>query len=162
MAGTEGVSLQATLLVHEALIRLSGRTMASFTDETHLLAVVAQSMRHVIVDHMRRKLAAKRNGGMTVSSAGNVGDFAGVLDTCGPARTDLAIDLDQALNELADIDSQMRVIVELHVYGGIPLVEIAALMDSSERTIRRRWQFAAAILRQKLDAWNVNFSDESQ
>lgn len=160
LAGSERVSLQATALVHEALLRLSGRPMESFNDEHHMLAAAAQAIRHVIVDHMRAKLSAKRDGRRTKTLSDLSPDVEAMLDQCGPERADLAIDLDHALNELADIDPEMRVIVELHVFGGLPLIEIAALTDNSERTVRRRWQFAAAVLRQKLDAWNLDGREE--
>lgn len=160
LAGTEGVSLQATMLVHEALLRLSGRALDSFADEQHVLAAASQAIRHVIVDHIRAKRAVKRNQGKTRLIGDDLPGIEAMLAGCDNQRADLALDLEQALEELALLDPEMKVIVELHVFGGIPLVEIGALVGQSERTVRRRWQFAAALLRQKLDSWN-NSSRES-
>lgn len=154
--GGGGISLQATAVVHEALLRLSGKKLEDFVDEQHILAAASTAIRHVIVDHMRQKLAIKRNQGQTRSLATFSTDEAVQWDLCDDSQADLALDLDAALSSLADVDPEMRVIVELHTYGGIPLVEVAALLGSSERTVRRRWQFAAALLRQKLADWKQN------
>lgn len=153
LAGVDGGSLQATALVHEALLRLSGRESGSFNDEHHLLAAVSQAIRCVIVDHLRAKRAAKRNGGATRLLSDFSHDVAGMLGACDDDRAGLALDIDAALAELSEISPDTRVIVELHVFGGIPLVEVAALTGQSERTVRRRWAFATAVLRDRLEAW---------
>lgn len=159
LAGTGSVSLQATALVHEALLKLSGCDPGSFADDRHFLATASLAIRHVIVDHLRHKLAAKRNGGETLSASDLPGELDEMLGLCDETRSDLALDLDQALDQVAEIDPEILVIVELHVYAGLTFPEIGALLDLSERTVRRRWQFAAALLREKLDGWDVNRLD---
>jgi RNA polymerase sigma factor (TIGR02999 family) len=153
LAGVDGGSLQATALAHEALIRLSGRTAESFTDEQHVLAAVSQAIRSVIVDHLRSRRAAKRNGGATRPLSDFSPEIAGMLEACDDDRAGLALDIDAALEELSEISPETRVIVELHVFGGIPLVEVGALTGQSERTVRRRWAFATAVLRERLEGW---------
>lgn len=153
LARVDGASLQATALVHEALLRLSDRRMDSFTDEQHLLATVSQTIRCVIVDHLRAKRAAKRNAGGVRPMSDFAPEVAAMLGACDDDRAGLALDIDTALQELSDISPEIRVVVELHVFGGIPLVEVGALTGQSERTVRRRWAFAAALLREKLDEW---------
>lgn len=154
LAGSDSGSLQATALVHEALLKLSGRSLESFTDEQHLLATASRAIRQVIVDHLRGRGAAKRDAGRTGSLSTPLGEVALMVGACDDDRASLTLDIHSALSDLATIDPQLRVIVELHVFGGIPLTEIGALVGCSERTVHRRWQFAAALLREKLDEWS--------
>lgn len=157
--GREVATLQATAVVHEALLRIADRPLEAFRDEQHLLASAAQAIRHVVVDHARRKLAIKRDVGRNVGNDvdGDAVERAVGLDD--PARSLLVIDLDAAMGHLADIDPELRTIVELHAFGGMEHAEVAALIGSSERTVRRRWQFAAARLRKHLQHWS-EVSDE--
>lgn len=141
------------MLVHEALLKLSGRSLDSFTDEQHLLATAAQAIRQVMVDHLRARQAAKRDAGRTGSLSALTSDVASMVNMCDDEHASLALDIDAALSHVATVDPQLRTVVELHVFGGIPLTEIGALVGCSERTVHRRWQFAAAILREKLDEW---------
>lgn len=157
LAGNDGATLQATAVVHEALLRLSKRPIESYADEHHILAAAAQAIRHVIVDHARNKRAAKRTEAIDEQSA-TIECVAGLGDS---RRVDLLIDLDEALVALSDLDIELRTVVELHTFGGLGHAEIAALLNSSERTIRRRWQFAAARLRQHLRSWSTH-GDEGQ
>jgi RNA polymerase sigma-70 factor, ECF subfamily len=148
LAGKDVGTLQATAVVHEAILKLSNRPASSFTDDQHLLACAAQAIRHVVVDYARRKRAAKRGVGEFVEDATEQ-----VIDLRDPAKVDLVVDLDVALGGLSDIDPELRTIVELHAFGGMTHAEIASLLQTSERTVRRRWQFAAAELRLKLKDW---------
>lgn len=149
LSGRDVGTLQATAVVHEAILKLSNRDASSFNDDRHLLACAAQAIRHVVVDYARRKRAAKRGVGEFVEDATEQ-----VIDLRDPAKVDLVVDLDQAMESLADIDPELRTIVELFAFGGMTHAEIASLLGSSERTVRRRWQFAAAELRSKLKDWS--------
>lgn len=149
LAGRNVGTLQATAVVHEAILKLSNRPPSTFADERHLLACAAQAIRHVVVDYARRKRAAKRGVGQFVEDATEQ-----VIDLRDPAKVDLVVDLDQAMERLADIDPELRTIVELFAFGGMTHAEIASLLQTSERTVRRRWQFAAAELRLKLKDWS--------
>jgi RNA polymerase sigma-70 factor (ECF subfamily) len=152
--GRDVATLQATAVVHEALLRMADRPVESFRDDQHLLASAAQAIRHVVVDHARRKRALKRDVGRNVpgSDDGDAVEHAMGLDD--PAKVHLVIDLDAAMAQLGDIDQELRTIVELHAFGGMDHAEVAALIGSSERTVRRRWQFAAARLRKHLQHWS--------
>lgn len=149
LSGKDVGTLQATAVVHEAMLKLANRTADSFTDDRHLLACAAQAIRHVVVDYARRKQAAKRGVGEFIADATEQ-----VIDLRDPARLDLVVDLDKAMDELGEIDPELRTIVELFAFGGMSHAEIASLLQSSERTVRRRWQFAAAQLRSKLKDWS--------
>lgn len=154
LSGSDAGSLQATALVHEAMLKLVGRSLNSFADEQHLLATAAAAIRQVMVDHLRAKRTAKRDAGRTSTMSALGGEVAAMIGACDDDRASLALDIDAALSHLATIDPQLRTIVELHIFGGIPLTEIGALVGCSERTVHRRWQFAAAMLREKLDEWS--------
>ncbi|MFN5945916.1 MAG: ECF-type sigma factor [Phycisphaerae bacterium] len=159
--GREVATLQATAVVHEALLRIADRPLEAIRDEQHLLASAAQAIRHVVVDHARRKLAIKRDVSRNVASDvdGDAVERAIGLDS--PTKSLLVIDLDAAMGKLADIDPELRTIVELHAFGGMEHAEVAALMGSSERTVRRRWQFAAAQLRKHLQHWSEVSDDQA-
>lgn len=151
LAGRDVGTLQATAVVHEAILKLANRPADSFTDDRHLLACAAQAIRHVVVDYARRKRAAKRGVGEFVEDATEQ-----VIDLRDPDKVDLVVDLDKAMEGLADIDPELRTIVELFAFGGMTHSEIASLLGLSERTVRRRWQFAAAELRLQLKDWSVS------
>lgn len=159
--GREVATLQATAVVHEALLRIADRPLEEIRDEQHLLASAAQAIRHVVVDHARRKLAIKRDVSRNVGCDvdGDAVERAIGLDS--PSKILLVIDLDEAMGQLADIDPELRTIVELHAFGGMEHAEVAALLGSSERTVRRRWQFAAAQLRKHLQHWSEVTDDHA-
>lgn len=150
LRGSEGVTLQPTAIVHEAILRLSGRSADSFTDEQHLLATMAQAIRHIVVDHVRHRAVAKRKLGEQAVSEDATDAAERAFGLSNPARAALVIEIDEALRRLGDDDQELRTIVELHVFGAKEHQEIAVLMGISERTVRRRWQFAAARLRKFL------------
>lgn len=153
LAGVDGGSLQATAMVHEALLKLVGRPLNSFKDEQHLLGTAAQAIRQVIIDHLRAKRAAKRDGSRTERLSSMSSELAALVESCDGERLAMALDIDAALSEVAEVDPELRTIVDLHVYGGFPLSEIGALVGCSERTVHRRWAYAAALLRERLDEW---------
>ncbi|MBW3534171.1 MAG: sigma-70 family RNA polymerase sigma factor [Gemmatimonadetes bacterium] len=129
-------TLHATALVHEAYVRLAGGDGLDVTDRTHFLAVAARAMRQVLVDHARRRNAAKRGGGWTRTTLTS-GDA--VLDV--DAAELLA--LDRALDEL---DERQRQVVEMRFFGGMEEEEIGAFLGVSSRTVRRDWVKARAWL----------------
>ncbi|MBY0263342.1 MAG: sigma-70 family RNA polymerase sigma factor [Phycisphaerales bacterium] len=152
--GREVATLQATAVVHEALLRLADRPLESFSDDRHLLATAAQAIRHVVVDHARRKRSLKRDVGRNIGGTADGDAIEHAVGLDDPAKVHLVIDLDDAMAKLADIDPELRTIVELHAFGGMEHAEVAALLGMSERTVRRRWQFAAARLRMHLHDWS--------
>jgi RNA polymerase sigma factor (TIGR02999 family) len=141
-----GQTLVPTVLVHEVYIRWSERSSQQVLDRHHFLALAARAMRHVIVDHLRRRQALKRDGGVALpldSDAGGhlVLSAAGVVDV---------ITIDEALALLETLDQRQAQIVEMRFFGGLGLEEIAAALDVSERTVKREWHKARAFLYQAL------------
>ena len=138
-----GHTLQPTALVHEAYLRLLPRDSVSVEDRSQFLAVAAQAIRRVLVDHARGKARVKRGGDrLQVTLTGAVAQEPGLdLDI---------LDLDLALERLGQENAQDQQLVELKFFGGLTDREAAGVLDCSERTVRRRWVFARAWLYREL------------
>lgn len=128
-------TLQPTALVNEAWLRLAGVDSIDGSDRQHLFAVAARLMREILIDHARRRNAAKRDGGerVTLSQVG--------AGTDGDAEVDL-VDLDAALQRLDAIDATKARIVELRYFGGLSIEETAEALAMSPATVKRHWQAA--------------------
>lgn len=138
-----GHTLQPTALVHEAYLRLVPRENVALRDRAQFLAVAAQAIRRVLVDHARGKLRAKRGKRpLRVSMA----DVAGA--TPPPDLNLLA--LDEALDRLGAEDDLNRQVVELRFFGGMTDDEAASALGIGGRTVRRRWTYARAWLYREL------------
>lgn len=135
-------TLQATILVHEAFLRLADQSAGAFRDRTHFVAVAATAMRQILTDHARRVRAAKRGGGWQRVEVDVAADE-------GIARVD-ALALDEALTELETLDQRKHRIVELRSFGGLTVEEVAALLGVSKRTVESEWRGARAWLGSKL------------
>lgn len=130
-----GHTLQPTALVHEAFLKLAG-TSVSAADRDHFVGIAARAMRQVLVDHARRKDAAKRGKGWERTTLGT-GDVGVELD---PHEI---LDLDRAMDRL---DGRQRRVVELRFFAGLEERDVARLLDVTERTVRRDWVKARAWL----------------
>jgi RNA polymerase sigma factor (TIGR02999 family) len=138
--GGAPVTLQPTVLVHEAFIRLIGQDQDAFAGRTHFYAVAAVAMRHVLIDHVRARNRAKRGGGWKeVTLSGVPG-----ADTAAPVDP---LVLEEALEQLAQLDERAARGVVLRFFGGLNDVEIAEQLGVSERTVRNDWSMARAWLR---------------
>lgn len=134
-------TLTPTVLVHEAFLRLVGNRTLSLGDRRHFLACAAKAMRAVVVDHARRRTAAKR-GGPQADLA--LDDLAFELPVAGDDQQLLA--LDAALEQLDAINPRQREVVEMRYFAGLEFSEVAELFDCSERTAKREWERARAFL----------------
>ena len=133
-------SMARRQLVHEAYLRLVGRADAAFEDRAHFFAYAASAMRSVVVDYARQRLAVKRGGDLL-----RVTDLP--EDIGGGLRLDEELlGLHAALNRLAGVDEKLVQVVELRYFAGLSEAEIAALLDRSERSVRRDWQKARLYL----------------
>ncbi len=136
-------TLQPTALVHEAYLQLVDESRVNWQNRAHFFAAAARMMRHILVDHARAHNAAKRGGGnlkVTLSEA--VAAFA------TPDLDLLA--LDDALNELGELDPQQSRVVELRYFGGLSIEDTAAVLKISPATVKRDWTTAKAWLRRCL------------
>ncbi len=125
-------TLQPTALVNEAWLKLSGASALAVEDRRHLLAIAARLMREILIDHARRRDAAKRDGGERVTLSG-----LDVADT----EVDL-VGLDGALEQLERIDAVKAKVVELRYFGGLGIEETALVIGQSPATVKRHWQAA--------------------
>ena len=140
LAGQHGHTLDATALVHEAYLKLVGRSSAHFDDRAHFFAYAASAMRSVVVDYARQRLAQKRGGDLH-----RVTELPEEVE--GALRLDEeTLGLDTALTRLAAVDERLAQVVELRYFAGLSELEIAALLKRSERSIRRDWQKARLFL----------------
>jgi RNA polymerase sigma factor (TIGR02999 family) len=138
-----GHTLQPTALVHEAWLRLNSGEPAQYNDQTHFQAVAARALREVLVDHARRRAAAKRGGAwtrVTLSQAVSEAPDDGVD----------VLALEEALVRLAADDARAARVVELRFFGGLSIPEVAGALQVSPRTIDSDWQFARAWLMREL------------
>lgn len=138
-----GHTLQPTALVHEAYLRMVDQTRADWQNRAHFLAVAAQMLRRVLVDHARAKQRLKRSSGTMLLS------FEESLAS-GPALDLDVVALDEALSELARIDPQQSRIVELRFFAGVSIEETAASLAISPATVKRDWAVARAWLHRRL------------
>lgn len=137
-----GHSLEPTLLVHEAYLRLAGASV-TWQNRTHFLSVAARVMRRILVERARAMRAAKRGGGalrVTLTSlvAAPVSDPIDILT------------LDDALKRLEHLDARQAQVVELCYFGGLTYPEIGSMLDISEATVDRDLRHARAWLRHEL------------
>lgn len=139
-----GHTLQPTALVNEAYLRLFGERGVDANDREHFLALAARTMRRVLVDHARRKLADKRGSG-----AGRVTLLTSVESDAGADRLDL-LALDEALERFAAVDARAAKVVELRFFGGLSVDEIAAALGVSDRTVDNDWFVARGWLKRAL------------
>jgi RNA polymerase sigma factor (TIGR02999 family) len=138
------ISLQPTMLVNEAYLRLIGCDNIDWKNRVHFFGVAAQLMRNILVDHARKNIADKRGGEHYTLSISNIPDLATEKDL------DL-VALDDALRILATIDPQQCRIVELKYFAGLDMEEIAHVLSISTATISREWKMAKLWLLQQLD-----------
>jgi RNA polymerase sigma-70 factor (ECF subfamily) len=141
-----GHALQATALVHEAYLKLVDQDRVVWQNRAHFMAVAAQIMRRILVDHARARHADKRGGLVTRISLQEILENEGAEphDPAGAAEDVLAVDT--ALEQLAAIDPDQAVIVELRFFGGLNIDETATVLKRSPRTIKREWRLARAWL----------------
>ena len=138
-----GHTLQATDLVHEAYLRLSGNEELKLVDRNHVFATAAVAMRHVLIDHARKKRANKRIGPEMMVSLQDTDQPIGGFDV------DL-LALDQALHKLAEVDPRGAHLVELRYFGGFTEDEAAEILGVSKSTIAREWRAARLWLRREI------------
>uniref|UniRef100_Q028D8 RNA polymerase, sigma-24 subunit, ECF subfamily n=1 Tax=Solibacter usitatus (strain Ellin6076) TaxID=234267 RepID=Q028D8_SOLUE len=132
-------TLRTTALVHEAYIRLANQTHLECQGRTHFYAIAAHLMRQILVDHARERNAVKRGGGNKVAL-----EEADAALSEGRA-VDL-IQLDHALDKLAELDPRQSRIVEMRFFAGLTEDEIAEVLGIAPVTVKRDWRAAKLLL----------------
>ena len=131
-----GHTLQPTALVHEAYLKLAGKSDVEWQNRAHFIGVAAHLMRCILVDHFRAKQADKREGNRQKLSLDDAVSFPQQQ-----AEVDLMA-LDDALKSLEAVDAQQCRIVEMRFFGGLTVEETAQALNLSARTIKREWSTA--------------------
>jgi RNA polymerase sigma factor (TIGR02999 family) len=143
-SGPASETLNTTVLVHEAFLKLAGSTAASWDDRGHFYRVAARAMRQILIDQARRRLAKKRGEGAPVL---DVDDFqVGVA-----VDASRLVALDEALSRLQQENRRLAEVVELRFFSGLSVDETASAMGVSERTVKRDWRLARAYLHGQLE-----------
>jgi RNA polymerase sigma-70 factor, ECF subfamily len=135
-------TLQPTVLVNEAFLRLVRSDQTEWTSRNHFFAVAATLMRRILIDHARQVRAIKRGSGGKIS-----------LDTAIAITDENAeelLALDEALTQLAELDPRQSRIVELRFFAGLSEDEIAEVLEISTRTVKRDWKTAKAWLHSQI------------
>jgi RNA polymerase sigma-70 factor, ECF subfamily len=141
----EGHTLQPTALVNEAFLRLLGRRQVQMESRVQFFAVLAQTMRRVLVDHARRKKAARHGGGAPPLP---IEEALGL-----PVRYDVdLVALDEALTELAGFAPRQAETIQLSYFGGLTFDEIALALEVSPATVQRDLKAAKMWLLKELQS----------
>ena len=145
LGSQRGHTLQPTALVHEAWLKIQKAQDggASFADRRHFLAVAAKAMRQVLVNHARDRKAQKRGGGATKLP----------LDECLDAVEQASgnvVALADVLDRFASSHPRAAQVVEMRVFGGFTVEEVAEALDVAATTVKEDWRFARAWLQKAL------------
>jgi len=137
--------LQPTALVNEAWLRLFKNEQAAWENRHHFLGVAAQAMRSVLVDHARRQGSAKGGGALKRQP------LQTAVDIYAERAIDL-VELDDALDRLAQRRQRQAKVVVLRFFGGLSIEEVSATLGTGHATIERDWYLARAWLRKEMES----------
>jgi RNA polymerase sigma factor (TIGR02999 family) len=142
-AERQGDVLQTTALIHEAYLRLVAVNGVRWQNRAHFFALSAKLMRRVLVDAVRARGARKRGGDLP---------HIAFDESAVPAveRGAALIDLDEALDALAEVDARKSQVVELRYFGGLSAEEAAEVLQVSVQTVMRDWRMARLWLAREL------------
>jgi RNA polymerase sigma factor (TIGR02999 family) len=141
-----GATLSPTTLLHEAYLKLANRPELQFTDRAQFLGYSCRVMRRLMIDFARRHRAQKRGGEFVITAFPT--DGAASDEATSHDRLER---LGEAIDALAAVDGRLAQLVDLHVFCGLSLVELAALRGVSDRTVQRDWKKARLLLHQALE-----------
>jgi RNA polymerase sigma factor (TIGR02999 family) len=128
-------TLQATALVHEAWIRISGKGGRTWNDRAHFFRVAADEMRRILVENARRKSTLKRGSDVQHIDVEDID-----LEETQP--DDRILLIDETLKRLETEDPDSARIITLKFFGGLTNREVAEMSGVTERTVERQWAFA--------------------
>ena len=140
-----GHTLQATALVHEAVLRLGGSgDLGQGRHRAYFFGAMAQAMQRILVEHARRRGALRRGGNL------HRVPLDGAVDAIEQAHGIDLIDLDDALAQLEALSTRQSTIVRLKFFVGLEMREIAEQLEVSTSTVEKEWRVARAWLRLQL------------
>ncbi len=138
-----GHTLSTTAIVNEAFVRLRGGR-PHWRDQSHFFRVVARVMRHLLVDHARRRRSAKRGG---ASDNLDIDDF----QVSTPDDTLAVLAIEAAMKDIETIDPRMANVVECRYFAGLSVKETSDALDVPVRTVERDWQRARAYIHRAMN-----------
>ena len=144
-------TLQATALVHEAWLRISGAEKTSWGDRHHFFRAAARAMRFIMVDRARAKASLKRGGTAEFLEIEPHG-----LEVPDTSLNERVLLVDEMMRRLETEDPVSERVISLKFFGGLSNKEIAAMDGIGERTVDRRWAYAKALLYRMIQAENQN------
>jgi RNA polymerase sigma-70 factor (ECF subfamily) len=147
-----GHTLQPTLLVNEAFMRMIGQRDVSWQNRAHFFAIAAQTIRRILVDHARARRRVKRDHGVRVTLDESAAE--------APQRSLDLIALDNALTKLDALSPRQARVVELRFFGGLEIEQAATALGISPATVKRDWIFARAMLLRMLEAPDIAQDDD--
>jgi RNA polymerase sigma factor (TIGR02999 family) len=137
-SGLQGY-LQTTALVHDSYLKLAAGPQREFADRLRFLAYASRALRSIVIDLVREQRALRRGGAFDIVT----------LDTAAGEGIPASVDIETvsaALDDLAKLDQGLARLVEMRFFGGLTELEIAEATGTSERTVRREWTKARALL----------------
>jgi RNA polymerase sigma factor (TIGR02999 family) len=140
-----GQTLQGTALVHEAYLRLLGSGKGNWENRRHFFAAAAQAIRHILIDRARSRLRQKRGAAAPHIELSEV-------EIAAPAKDETLLQLNEALEELAQEFPLHAEVVHLRFFAGFSEGETASILRRSERTVQRQWAYAKAWLFERIGA----------
>jgi len=139
-----GHSLQPTALVNELYLRLDPERRANWESRAHFFGAASQAIRRILVEHARRRSAAKR------STSGERFSLEAVDGESDQHVVDL-LELEDALGALERTDPRLVQVVQLRYFGGLTMDEVARFTGRAKRTVENDWALARAWLRRRLE-----------
>jgi RNA polymerase sigma factor (TIGR02999 family) len=138
-----GHTLNTTALVHEAYLKLVRLDRVEWQSRAHFLAIAAQAMRNILVNHALRRKRAKRGGGVPHTTLDESAEEGATIPV---AEADRILALDEALKRLSDLNPRHARIVECRFFGDMTVEETATALGLSPATIKRDWTLLRAWL----------------
>lgn len=139
LSRSSSATLQPTVLVHEAYLRLIGHAVEPFADRREFFALSSRLIRHILVDHIRMRQSRKRGGDLSLISMDGAGGEA--LDRASAEPVVDLLALHQALEHLEAKHPVQARVVELRFFGGLTFPEVAETVGLSLATVERHWSF---------------------
>ena len=137
-------TLEPNAVVNELCLRLLGSEPISYADRAHFFAIAAQTMRRILIDHARARVAEKRGGEQRRVPLSDAGGWSAVVPS------EQLLDLDTLLSALEQADPRAARVVELRFFGGLREEDIAEVLHVSIITVKRDWKAARAWLAARL------------
>jgi RNA polymerase sigma factor (TIGR02999 family) len=144
-------TLEPTALVHEAYLRLADQKHLRAENRMHFYAIAANTMRRVLIEHARRRMAQKRAGGLRITL--HTG-----MDVAEDRAPDVVV-LDEALSKLSEIDARKSQAIELKFFGGLSTEEIGQVLGISVATVGRELRLGQAWIRREMSRHASNSED---